>query len=176
MAPRESSSPEAIPAILRYSIAVLSVAIATGAAFFLTHFSATLTPFLLAVGATVWYAGVGPGILAVVLSVLSLDFFFVSPSYSFSFRQADLVYLVLCIAVALVVGWVAAARRRAEQEIRQARDALDAKVSERTADLQPSEGYLAEAQRLSHTGSWAWNVATRMVTHCSREDLLPVRL
>ena len=94
MAPRESSSPEAIPAILRYSIAVLSVAIATGAALVLTRFSATLTPFLFAVGATVWYAGVGPGILAIVLSVLSLDFFFVTPFYSFSFRHADLVYLV----------------------------------------------------------------------------------
>ena len=77
MAPRESSSPDAIPAILRYSIAVLSVAIATGAALVLTRFSATLTPFLFAVGATVWYAGVGPGILAIVLSVLSLDLFFV---------------------------------------------------------------------------------------------------
>jgi PAS domain-containing protein len=164
MAPRESSSPEAIPAILRYSIAVLSVAIATGAAFFLTHFSATLTPFLLAVGATVWYAGVGPGFLAVTLSVLSLDFFFVSPSYSsFSFRQADLVYLVLCIAVALVVGRVAAARLRAEREIRQAHDALDAKVSERTAELRESEGKLEEAQRIARVGYWERDVRTGLV-------------
>jgi PAS domain S-box-containing protein len=28
------------------------------------------------------------------------------------------------------------------------------------ADLRRSEGYLAEGQRLSHTGSWGWNVAT----------------
>jgi PAS domain S-box-containing protein len=38
-----------------------------------------------------------------------------------------------------------------------------------TADLQRSEAYLAEAQRLSHTGSWAWNVAAREITHCSQE-------
>jgi PAS domain S-box-containing protein len=35
--------------------------------------------------------------------------------------------------------------------------------------LQRSESYLAEAQRLSHTGSWGWNVATREITHWSQE-------
>ena len=163
MAPRESSSPEAIPAILRYSIAVLSVAIATGAALVLTRFSATLTPFLFAVGATVWYAGVGPGILAIVLSVLSLDFFFVTPFYSFSFRHADLVYLAICTVFALVVGWIAAARRRAEEELRDARDALDAKVLERTTDLRESEGKLEEAQRIARVGYWERDVRTGLV-------------
>ena len=163
MAPRESSSPEAIPAILRYSIAVLSVAIATGAALVLTRFSATLTPFLFAVGATVWYAGVGPGILAIVLSVLSLDLFFVTPFYSFSFRHADLVYLAICTVFALVVGWIAAARRRAEEELRDARDALDAKVLERTTDLRESEGKLEEAQRIARVGYWERDVRTGLV-------------
>src|SRR3954452_25387857 len=134
MAPRESSSPDGIPPIAHYSIAVLSVAIATRAALVLTRFSATLTPFLFAVGATVWYAGVGPGILAIVLSVLSLDFFFLTPFYSFTVRHADLVYLAICIGFALVVGWVAATRRRGEEELRDARDALDAKVLKRTTD------------------------------------------
>jgi PAS domain S-box-containing protein len=163
MAPRESSSPEAIPAILRYGIAVLSVAIATGAALVLTRFSATLTPFLFAVGATVWYAGVGPGILAIVLSVLSLDLFFVTPFYSFSFRHADLVYLAICTVFALVVGWIAAARRRAEEELRDARDALDAKVLERTTDLRESEGKLEEAQRIARVGYWERDVRTGLV-------------
>src|SRR6266481_173251 len=38
------------------------------------------------------------------------------------------------------------------------RHELDAKVAELTADLQRSEANLAEAQRLSHCGSFAWNV------------------
>ena len=42
-------------------------------------------------------------------------------------------------------------------ELGQARHELERKVSERTADLQRSQAYLAEAQRLSHTGSWAFN-------------------
>jgi PAS domain S-box-containing protein len=43
-------------------------------------------------------------------------------------------------------------------ELRQARNELEMKVVERTADLQRSQAYLAEAQRLSHCGSFAWNV------------------
>src|SRR5258708_2557093 len=33
-----------------------------------------------------------------------------------------------------------------------------------------SEGYLAEAQRLTRTGSWAWNVATRQSVYWSEEN------
>src|SRR5438477_626834 len=43
-------------------------------------------------------------------------------------------------------------------ELRQARNELEMKVAQRTADLRRSEAYLAEGQRLSHCGSFAWNV------------------
>src|SRR6266404_2955779 len=39
------------------------------------------------------------------------------------------------------------------------RNELERKVTERTADLLRSEANLAEAQRLSHCGSFAWNVS-----------------
>jgi PAS domain S-box-containing protein len=51
-------------------------------------------------------------------------------------------------------------RRRAEQELRQARDELEATVAERTASLQRSERYLAEAQRLTHCGVTAYKGST----------------
>jgi hypothetical protein len=60
----------------------------------------------------------------------------------------------------LAVGWVSAVRRRAEQELHQAREELDAKVVERTASLQRSERYLAESQRLGHCGVAAYNQTT----------------
>jgi len=136
--------------------------------FLLRYFEVKLTPF--AVAATVWYAGTEPGVLAIVLSVLSLNYFFLRPFFSFSpISYADLVYLTFCRLCALAVGWVSAVRRRAEQELRQAREELEAKVVERTAHLQRSEGYLAEAQRLSHTGSWVLNVAARETIHWSQE-------
>src|SRR2546429_7635926 len=52
------------------------------------------------------------------------------------------------------------ALRKSEQELRQARDELEMKVAERTAELRRSEAYLAEAQRLSHTGSFGWKVSS----------------
>jgi PAS domain S-box-containing protein len=171
MANRDPSSPTPMPTILQYGIAVLSVVIANGLAFYvLRHFEAILTPFLFAVAATVWYAGTGPGVLAIVLSVVSLNHFFLRPDFSFSpISYADLVYLTFCIFCALAVGWVSAVRRRVEQELRQARDELEAKVLERTANLQRSESYLAETQKLTHTGSWAWDARSQKVLYCSEE-------
>jgi PAS domain S-box-containing protein len=60
-------------------------------------------------------------------------------------------------------------RRRAEQELLAARDALEAKVAERTAELRRSEAYLEEAQRLAHTGSFAVKVSSEEQTHASTE-------
>jgi PAS domain S-box-containing protein len=54
-------------------------------------------------------------------------------------------------------------------ELRQARDELEMTVAKRTADLRRSEAYLAEAQRLTHTGSWACNIATGEMRHSSEE-------
>ena len=52
------------------------------------------------------------------------------------------------------------ALRESGRELRKARDELETKVAERTAELQRSEAYLAEAQRLSHTGSFGWDVSS----------------
>jgi len=60
-------------------------------------------------------------------------------------------------------------RTMAEEELRKARNELELKVAERTAELHRSEAYLSEAQRLTHTGTAALNVATRELTHSSDE-------
>src|SRR5436309_633310 len=59
--------------------------------------------------------------------------------------------------------------RESERQLRKARDKLEIKVAERTAELQRSQAYLAEAQRLSHTGSWASDPAIRKHTYWSEE-------
>jgi PAS domain S-box-containing protein len=51
-----------------------------------------------------------------------------------------------------------------------ARDELEMKVAERTAELRRSEAYLAEAQRLSHTGTWVFDSTTGLYTYWSDES------
>ena len=53
-----------------------------------------------------------------------------------------------------------AALRESERQLCKARDDLERRVAERTADLQRSEAYLAEAQRLSHIGSFGWDICS----------------
>jgi PAS domain S-box-containing protein len=77
-----------------------------------------------------------------------------------AFRNARLIDELRCVQEALL---------GSEQELRKARDELEIKVAERTAELQRSEAYLAEAQRLTRTGSWAGNVLTKEVFHSSDE-------
>jgi PAS domain S-box-containing protein len=60
-------------------------------------------------------------------------------------------------------------RRRAEDALREARNELEVRVAERTGELRRSETYLAEAQRLTHTGSFAINVSTKQPSHSSAE-------
>ena len=60
-------------------------------------------------------------------------------------------------------------RTRAEENLRQARNELEVKVAERTAELLRSEAYLLEAQRLTHTGSFAIDASSGEPTHSSDE-------
>jgi DNA-binding NtrC family response regulator/PAS domain-containing protein len=58
---------------------------------------------------------------------------------------------------------VEAALREKQEELRRTRETLLNDISQRKRaeeDLRRSETYLAEGQRLSHTGSWAWNVSS----------------
>src|SRR5262249_19371139 len=94
--------------ILRYSLAVVSVAIALGLAL-LAQLQAVHTLefpfFLMAITATVWYAGTGPGVLAVVLSGMSFDYFFTQPLYTLYIEPSDRPYFVVFILFALMIGW-----------------------------------------------------------------------
>jgi two-component system, OmpR family, sensor histidine kinase KdpD len=77
------------------------------------------------IGAAVWW-GLGPGILAAVASVLAFDFFFVPPYYTLAVRDLQyLVTLIVLLAVALLVGTLAARLRRQVQTSRRREEQLE---------------------------------------------------
>ena len=79
-----------------------------------------------------------------------------------AFSQADIGFLT---QVASQIA-IAVENTSAYHEITQARTALEkalGEIKQRTEDLRRSESYLAEAQKLTHTGSWAWNMRTGLL-------------
>jgi len=125
-----------IPATLRrYALATLSVASALGVALLLGlyHFRGVEFPlFLFAIALTVWYAGVGPAIVAVVLSSLAFDYFFTDPLYSFSVTRSDVPYFIVFILFASLLTWFSAVRHRVERKLLRSRDELKKEVLVRT--------------------------------------------
>src|SRR6266481_966032 len=122
-------------AVLRYGLAVASFGIALGLALLAQHygFRKVEVPLLVfAVAVTAWYAGPGPAALAVVLSIAFFDYFFTEPRYTFYVTSSDIPSLIVFISFALLVAWFSAVRRRAERDLRQARDHLQIEVVERT--------------------------------------------
>jgi two-component system, OmpR family, sensor histidine kinase KdpD len=71
------------------------------------------------IAAAMWW-GLGPGIFAAVLSVLSFDFFFVPPYFTLVVQDIEyVVTLIVLAAVALLVGTLAARLRRQVETARQ---------------------------------------------------------
>src|SRR6202790_5264068 len=72
--------------ILRYGLSVVCVAIALGLALTLQYYQfrdVALPVFSLAVAIATWSAGVGPSVLAILLSTMYFNYFFAEPIYSF---------------------------------------------------------------------------------------------
>jgi PAS domain S-box-containing protein len=121
--------------ILRYGLALLSVGVALGGALFLDnfHFPNVEVPlFLFAVAVSAWYGGAGPSGLALIVSFLTFDYFFVPPLHSLYMTRADLPYFVVFASFATLVSWFSTVRSRVETDLRHARDNLRIEVAERT--------------------------------------------
>ncbi len=120
--------------ILRYGFSVVSVAVALGVAFTFQHYQfrdVALPVLTVAIAFTTWYAGAGPSILAVLLSSVSFDYFFVEPLYSFDISPRDLPYFFIFVAWAAIVASFSTVRRRIEDNLRLARDHLQVEVEQR---------------------------------------------
>jgi formate hydrogenlyase transcriptional activator len=166
----------ALAVALRYGLAVASVATALGTTLILRHYGSPprfISHFtLIAIAVTFWCAGTGPGLFALFLSCLGVSLLarnhFLLPGFPL---ESVLIFFAVFSSL---MSWFSASRRRAEQLLTEARDHLELRVAERTgelvranaelqdtqATLRSREAYLAQAQRLSQTGSFGWRPAT----------------
>jgi C4-dicarboxylate-specific signal transduction histidine kinase len=113
----------AASAAIRYGLAMVSVAAAAGLTrlFLYFHLPLAFNAFALtAIAVTFWYGGTKPGILAAVLSALVRSYIFDPEINSISHVLYDLVFLVFALLMTAVT---------------RARDDLEVRVAERTAEL-----------------------------------------
>jgi PAS domain S-box-containing protein len=159
--------------IVYYAMAILSVAVAI----IVTEITARLLQtepiallMLCAVISTAWLGGLSPAILAIALSAFAFHYNLAPPTNSFVWKQ-DLLHigivevprLLLFAGTSLYVAFVVTAQRNATEALRRSRDDLQVVIEDQKrieAALLRSEMYLTEAQRLTGTGSYAWNVAS----------------
>ncbi|MBW4423474.1 MAG: PAS domain S-box protein [Nostoc desertorum CM1-VF14] len=104
--------------LLHYGIALLSFALALGATLLL---KAYLTPtpaalFYVAVMVSAWYGGLGPGLLATVLSTLAINYFFFNSLYSHNITNLSLIPLVVFILAAGLISSLNESRRTAQRK------------------------------------------------------------
>jgi PAS domain S-box-containing protein len=177
-----------LPAIWSYWIAFVSVAAALIIARWpILHLQdAPVSLFLCAVILTAWFGGVWPGLLSIGLSALAFYYYFLPPIYSLHAKPDEIPRFTIFMVSALFVGLLSVAQRSATESLRRARDDLKGTVQklqstnevlqaasrerERAQEsLRRSESYLAEAQRITHTGSWVWQVAGGNALHLSDE-------
>jgi PAS domain S-box-containing protein len=103
--------------------------------------------FFGAIMGSAWFGGVIAGIMAVVLSSLVITYFFVPPFYSMTVAKDSQSFLTAFIVCAIAITVVSSARKRSETAVRNARDQMEAKVLERTAELQQSNLEIQESER-----------------------------
>lgn len=134
---------------LRYGIAFACVAASLSFSILLQHLFPYpfLFLFFAAVMASAWFGGAGPGVFAVLLSTLAVDYYFVPPLHSFAVNATDTAYFVAFVLCALAASWVSSTKRQSEEALCEARDHLEARVAERTAELQKTIAELQENER-----------------------------
>jgi PAS domain S-box-containing protein len=94
-----------------------------------------------------------------------------APTYSMALSPTLLALLITVFTVLIAVSTLVGTFAGRQSELAQS---LSAEISRRERseeDLRRSEAYLADAQRLTRTGSFAYDVVRRRITHSSEEHL-----
>jgi PAS domain S-box-containing protein len=140
-------------ALARYGLAVLAVAATVAFALWLRPVALVAGQLSLVAILTVgWICGLPPALVAWGLATLAFAYYFTPPLDSLAVDRVELPRLIMFALLGLLMATVSAARRRAQDSLRRIRAELEARVRERTADLERSNEQLqaALAERQGH--------------------------
>src|SRR5215813_3412863 len=107
---------------LRYGLAVLSVAAAlAGTQLLRAYFEAAPNAlFFCAIVLSSWLGGMGPGLLASLLSIGVVDHHFTYPHHTLTTNADDLPRMMVFLSSAAVISWLSGDQRRTKESLRQA--------------------------------------------------------
>jgi PAS domain S-box-containing protein len=149
--------PRASSRLARYGMAIISSGVTLIVCLFLNQAlsgSLPLTLFIIPVVVSAWFGGVGPGLLATLLSGLASEYFLTEEYFSpFRLDAADWERLTLFLITSGLVNWLILMMRAARQEVEaRARDAvqrqieLESQIAERERARSERERLIAEIE------------------------------
>ena len=146
--------------VIRCGTAIAAVALATGVGLLLDPLLHDLSPlplFFFAILLTARYCGLRPALLAVILSLLSTDYFLFAPLGSFRVRgPSEFVELLFCMGGGIGVAMLGAAMYSTSlgegRKLREARESL-AETEERLGLTLKSTG----------VSVWSWNILSNTI-------------
>lgn len=145
--------------VVRYGLAALAAIAALVLRYLLDPLLGTRNPYhtlWLAIVFAAWYCGIGPSILAIVIGVLGIWYWFLPPYHSFAINDRTeifgmlgfLVFSVVIVALGESSRRHIRRRQQAQEELKKAQKELEDRVIERTAELEQRAAEVLEKAML----------------------------